>query len=57
MMRNLEGGVLVPPTAIVATALGNLYASFVLFAQSVRLYVHTGRFSVRANLCVPILPK
>lgn len=47
MMRNLEGGPLVPPIAIVAAALGALYAGFVCFAQSVRLYVHTG-FYIRA---------
>jgi hypothetical protein len=47
MMRNLEGGTLVPPIAIVAAALGALYAGFICFAQSVRLYVHTG-FYIRA---------
>lgn len=47
MMRDLPGGPLVPPIAVVATALGSLYASFICFAQSVRLYVHTG-FYIRA---------
>jgi hypothetical protein len=47
LMRHLEGGLLVPPIAIVATALGALYAGFICFAQSVRLYVHTG-FYIRA---------
>jgi hypothetical protein len=46
-MRHLHGGLLVPPIAIVATALGALYAGFICFAQSVRLYVHTG-FYIRA---------
>ena len=47
MMRNLPGEPLVPPIAIIAAALGSLYASFICFAQSVRLYVHTG-FYIRA---------
>eukprot|EP00879_Flechtneria_rotunda_P010305 GHRR01010774.1.p1 GENE.GHRR01010774.1~~GHRR01010774.1.p1 ORF type:complete len:242 (+),score=88.09 GHRR01010774.1:29-727(+) len=46
-MKNLEGQPLVTPTVILALALGSLYASFVCFAQSVRLYVHTG-FYIRA---------
>jgi len=46
-MRNLEGYLLVPPIAIIAAALGSLYCSFICFAQSVRLYVHTG-FYIRA---------
>jgi urea transporter len=41
IMRHLSGPTLVQPTVIVALALGSLYASFICFAQSVRLYVHT----------------
>jgi hypothetical protein len=47
IMRHLPGGPLVPPVAILGAALGSLYASFICFAQSVRLYVHVG-FYVRA---------
>lgn len=47
MMKNLEGGPLVPGIAIIAAALGSLYGGFICFAQSVRLYVHTG-FYIRA---------
>lgn len=36
MLAHLEGPLLVPPEAIIALALGSLYASFVCFAQSVR---------------------
>jgi hypothetical protein len=43
IMRHLSGPTLVQPTVIVALALGSLYASFICFAQSVRLYVHTVR--------------
>lgn len=41
MLRHLSGSTLVQPTLVVALALGSLYASFICFAQSVRLYVHT----------------
>jgi hypothetical protein len=47
MMKHLDGGPLVPGIAIIACALGSLYAGFICFAQSVRLYVHTG-FYIRA---------
>ncbi|WIA30626.1 hypothetical protein OEZ86_000704 [Tetradesmus obliquus] len=47
MLRHLSGSTLVQPTLVVALALGSLYASFICFAQSVRLYVHTG-FYIRA---------
>jgi hypothetical protein len=40
LMRNLEGPPLAHPVAILGLALGCLYASFMCFAQSVRLYVH-----------------
>eukprot|EP00775_Hariotina_reticulata_P004562 gene4562-4816_t len=47
ILSHYEGSLLAPPEAIIALALGSLYASFVCFAQSVRLYVHTG-FYIRA---------
>ncbi|KAF8068411.1 hypothetical protein HT031_002100 [Scenedesmus sp. PABB004] len=47
ILRHLAGPLLVQPTVTIALSLGALYGSFICFAQSVRLYVHTG-FYVRA---------
>jgi hypothetical protein len=51
IMRHLSGPTLVQPTVIVALALGSLYASFVCFAQSVRLYVHTVSAAQHLQAC------
>jgi hypothetical protein len=41
ILSHYEGSLLASPELIISLALGSLYASFVCFAQSVRLYVHT----------------
>lgn len=42
--KRLPGDLLFPPTAVLGIALGVLWASFVCFAQSVRLFVHLGYY-------------